>query len=142
MIDAIVDIPNGWIVAEPPPGVALVATEPLDRPAPRANLVVTMIDRPAAHDVESYLDAVLGHLLVDLDDAELIDAWTNDAGADQHSERLLLRHSVAGHVVDTVQQHTWFDDTVVIVTVTAPVDLDPERAAALVTCLEPRLAPA
>ena len=35
-----------------------------------------------------------------------------------------------------VQQHTWIDDTIVVVTVTAPIDLADDLVVVLSRCLE------
>ena len=139
MIDAVVQVPSGWLVVEPPPGVALAAMDPTADGVVRTNLVVTMVDRPAVNDVEAYLDAVLATLLTELNDARLVDAWTTDNRRGQPptlGQRILVHHRVGAEMVAMVQQHTWIEDTVVVVTVTAPVDLADDLVVVLSECLE------
>ena len=159
MIDALVRTPTSWTVVAPPPGVALVAIEPTDaddgEPRFRANIVVTMIDRPLGNDVEAYLEDVLAHLLADLDDAEVVEVWTipqpiDMAGDEPASsstgpagnarptlgQRLIVLHRVGEMAVETVQQHSWIDDTVVIVTATVPEDRADALAPVLCDCLD------
>ena len=139
MIDALVQVPGGWLVVETPPGVALAAMDPTGDGAVRTNLVVTMVDRPAVNDVEAYLDAVLAALLTELNDARLVDAWTTDNRRGQPptlGQRILVHHRVGTEMVAMVQQHTWIEDTVVVATVTAPIDLADEIVLVLSRCLE------
>ena len=139
MIDALVQVPGGWLVVEPPPGVALAAMDPTGDGAVRTNLVVTMVDRPAVNDVEAYLDAVLAALLTELNDARLVDAWTTDNRRGQPptlGQRILVHHRVGAELVAVVQQHTWIDDTIVVVTVTSPIDLADDVVVVLSSCLE------
>ena len=64
MIDTLVQVPAGWLVAESPPeGIALAAIDPAGDGPLRTNLVVTMVDRPAVNDVDRYLDSVLANLM-------------------------------------------------------------------------------
>ena len=158
MIDALVRTPTSWTVVAPPPGVALVAVEPTatddGEPQFRANIVVTMIDRPIGDDVDAYLENVLAHLLADLDDAEVVEVLTIPQPIDLTSDephgpgassvgkaqptlgqRLIVLHRVGELAVETVQQHTWIDDTVVIVTATVPEDRADDLAPVLCDCL-------
>jgi hypothetical protein len=107
---ASVQVPDGWLVApEPPPGVALVAMAP-EPPAEgevRPNLVVTMVDRPAYDDVDAYLDAVLGELLLGHDRAELLELWTTDEPESVPptlGQRLVVQHHAGDRAVWLVQQ--------------------------------------
>jgi len=166
MINALVNTPTSWNVVEPPPGVALVAIEPAAVDADgkrtfRPNVVVTMVDRPAGDDVDAYIEDVIAHLLVDLDGAELIDVFTirqpidltadpadaasSAAGAGDavpsaagpnFGQRLIVQHRLGEITLETVQQHSWVDDTVVIVTVTVPVGRADELAPTLSNCLD------
>ena len=140
MIDTLVQVPAGWLVAESPPeGIALAAIDPAGDGPLRTNLVVTMVDRPAVNDVERYLDSVLANLLTELDDARLVDAWTTDNRRGQPptlGQRILVHHRVGAELVAVVQQHTWIDDTIVVVTVTSPIDLADDLVVVLSSCLE------
>ena len=139
MIEAQVQVPDGWLVGEPPDGVALMAVEPVLDAEVRASLVVTVIDRPAHDEVNRYLDTVLAGLLGELDDARLLDVWTTDrmlAKPPTLGQRLVVRHRVGGVEVDMVQQHTWIADTIVVVTATTPVDAPDEQVELLSRCLE------
>ena len=139
MIGTEIDIPTGWLVGEPPEGVALMAVEPvLDAPV-RASLVVTVVERPAGDDVDRYLDGVLAALLGELVDAHLVDVWTTDqplAAPPTLGQRLVVGHRVGDVEVDLVQQHTWIDDTIVVVSVTTPIDTGDEQVELLCRCLE------
>jgi hypothetical protein len=141
MIDATVQVPNGWLVGDDPPaGVGLVAVEPTTNGAVRANLVVTMIARPAYDDVNAYLDDVLASLLTDLDGASLLDAWTTDrpdAVPPTLGQRIVLEHRLGDATATLVQEHTWIDDTIVVVTVTVRPDAPDDVVDMLARCLTP-----
>lgn len=144
MSEVVVQVPTGWTVLEDPPeGVALVALAPADDAPVRANLVVTMGDRPSA-TVDEFLDAVLGQLFESLDGGELVDAWTVDepeAAPPTLGQRYVVRYRSGDATVVLVQQHTWLDDALVTVSVTAAEDAPDDLVDVLVRCLEPSVGP-
>ena len=105
----------------------------------RANLVVTMVDRPTSNDVDAYLSDVLQRLNTELKDAELVEVWTiaqPEAASDVLQQRFIVRHTVSEVAVEMIQQHTWIDDTIVVVTATVPVDLPNDMARVVSDCLD------
>lgn len=146
MNEAIVQVPNGWIVADDPPdGLALVALAPESDAPVRANLVVTISDRadlelPDDDEIDGYLDGVVGQLLAGLDGAELLEAWTTDAldaPVPTRGQRYVVRYTAGAVGVLLVQQHTWVDDALVVVSVTAAEDTPADEVDVLVRCLDP-----
>jgi hypothetical protein len=93
-----------------------------------------MVERGDLDDVDAYLDGVLAHLLLDLHGAQLVDAWTVDG--EVPGQRFVLHHRVEGAPVATVQQHSWIDDTIVVVTATTAIDAPDELVSTLCGCLD------
>lgn len=135
-----VEVPDGWTtVDDVPDGLALVALAPPGDGAVRANLVVTMSDRPDG-SVDDHLDAVLEQLLGTLDGSELLDAWTMDdleAVPPVVARRHVVRYRDAGTAVVLAQQLTWIGDALVTVSITTADDTPEDMVEVLVRCLEP-----
>lgn len=137
MINATVLVPHGWTVLNPPAGVALVAIAPTVSGDFCSNIVVTTIERPVSEDVDAYLEGLVESLPTDFEDAEILDVWlVHDPDPTLLAQRLVMQHRVGSSVVHMVQQHTWLDDTVVIVTLTVPADLDEATAQELIDSLD------
>jgi hypothetical protein len=137
MINATVLVPHGWTVLNPPQGVALVAIAPTVSGDFCSNVVVTTIERPVNDDVDMYLESLVDRLPGGFEDAEILDVWlVHDPDPTLHAQRLVMEHRVGASLVHMVQQHTWLDDTIVIVTLTVPADLAEATAQELIDCLD------
>lgn len=147
-----VDVPAGWQVVEPPPGVALLALEPDEHAAFRSNLVVTLqrrtdsIGTPSATEVDAYLTTLIDSLDARLIDVEVLDVWTSgpnpDAPERLATQRVLIAYRIdaAGHdaplEVEMMQQHVWLHDEIVTLTASVPATVDQTTIDTLDACLE------
>jgi hypothetical protein len=143
MQDAEVKIPVGWITVEPPEGVSMIAVEPEPTGDVRANIVVTIVTRPAdtetvtAELVDRYLNGAVEQLTVELDGFDLIEVWTTDEQPGYPAtQRVLAHHRVNGTTAEMIQQHVWIDDVVVVVTATVPLGIDDQLTEVLHQCLD------
>ena len=137
MIDATVEIPKGWTLMDPPDGVALVASEPTPTRAVRANLVVNVVPQPVDGNPVPYLENVVAALVSTLEAAEVQQVWVmGHPGDPTFSQRLLIRYRLNNTAVDLIQQHTWIDGSVIVVSATASADLPAEEAHILNRCLD------
>jgi hypothetical protein len=143
MQDAEVKIPAGWITVDPPEGVSMIAVEPEPTGDMRANIVVTMATRPTGTEtvtaelVDQYLNGAVDQLSAELDEFDLIGAWTTNAEPSHPAtQRLVAHHRVNGTTVEMIQQHVWIDDVVVVVTATVPLGIDEQMTNVLHECLD------
>jgi hypothetical protein len=143
MHDAAVKIPAGWLTIDPPEGVSMIALEPEPCGDVRANIVVTMATRPpgtetvTAEFVDQYLNGAVDRLSAELDEFDLIDAWTTEAQLSHPAtQRLVAHHRVNGTTAEMIQQHVWIDEVVVVVTATVPLGIDDQMTSVLHHCLD------
>ncbi len=142
-----VAVPSGWVVVEPPPGVALVALAPDDgADAFRANLLVTHqprpgVGEPAVDEINHHVEMLLDALEANLPDAAVLGVWTAGRSPEVPerlaTQRVLVAYTAPGGVeVEMLQQHVWTDDSIVTLTATVPADADQVAIDTLNLCLE------
>lgn len=150
--DLDVDVPDGWEVLPPPPGIALLAIDGApdhEDSTFQSNLVVTMQPRttigvPTSGEVDDYLTTLLATLDEQLDDVEELGVWTADDRPDAPerlaTQRVLLGYripSADNHVdVEMMQQHIWLADDIVTITATVAAGVDDRIIDTLNVCLD------
>jgi hypothetical protein len=132
-------LPDGWYEVDPPAGVELVVVAPLDPDLAglrvRSNVVVTQRRRDLELTVADYVDGVLDSLRDELDGFEVHHVGADEIGG-RPVQRVIGRHAVAAQCIEIVQQHTWFDDRVVIATATVDPSISDADAAVIGACLD------
>lgn len=132
-------VPDDWYDVDPPTGVELVVVAPLDREHPgrrvRTNIVVTQCQRDVGLSVDDYIAGVLFGLRESLEGFEVHDVGIDELGG-RPVQRVIGRHAVAAQCIEIVQQHTWFDDRVVIATATVDPSISDADAAVVGACLD------
>jgi hypothetical protein len=126
--------PDDWVPIDPPKGTVAAVVSPEATNGFHSNLVVTLTPLPPP-DIDQYLWEAVSALTSALTEPSIEAVWVTERDDPQPQQRLIVRHMVEGIAVELVQNHTWLDEGVVVISASMAIHPDSDLIAILDVCL-------